>query len=62
MDNPVKVVPDKYVPLMFRLKWENGDLSSDFYNETRANDILKNFAAYEEDMRRRKPLKGSPES
>lgn len=59
---PIAVVADKYVPLMFRLKWKNGDLSNDFYNETRANDILKNFIQYRDDMKRRKPLKGSSES
>ncbi len=56
-DTPVKVIKDKYVPLMFRLQWSNGDLSSDYYNETRANDILNNYFAYKDNTHRRKPLK-----
>ncbi len=56
-DAPIKVIKDKYVPLMFRLQWANGDLSSDYYNETRANDILNNYFAYKDNTHRRKPLK-----
>lgn len=55
-ENPIEIVPDKYVPLMWRLRWKNGDLSDDFYNETRANDILHNYLAYRGDMKRRRPL------
>jgi hypothetical protein len=54
---PIAVVADKYVPLMFRLKWKNGDLSDDFYNETLANDILKNYSKYRQYIHTRPPLK-----
>lgn len=43
---PVKIVEDKKWEGMWRLKWEDGVLSEDFYNKTRANDILLNYAEY----------------
>lgn len=43
---PIEVVEDKVYKLMFRLKWSDGVLSADFYNFTRANDILRNYDLY----------------
>jgi hypothetical protein len=47
---PTEVVKDKKVKDMFRLKWPDGVLSEDFYNLARANDILKNYAEYRNNM------------
>lgn len=36
MKRPVKVIPDSTYPGMYRVEWEDGVLSQDFYNYTRA--------------------------
>ncbi len=46
MQNPVKLAPHPKYPDMFYLEWEDGVLSADFYNLTRANDILKYYDGY----------------
>lgn len=43
---PNEVVEDKYCKGMYRLRWPDGVLSTDFYNWTRANDILNNYDYY----------------
>ena len=53
--NPETVVKDKKYGKqgMYRLKWPDRVLSEDFYNLTRANDILKNYEEYQDNMNRR---------
>ena len=48
MEPPIKVVP-----VMFKLQWEDGTLSEDCYNLTRANDILRNYDKYMKNMKKR---------
>ena len=43
---PVRIVKDPQYPEMYRLQWEDGSLSADYYNYTRAMDILKNYREY----------------
>lgn len=50
---PIEVVADTKNIGMYRLRWKDGTLSEDFYNQTRANDILKNYDQYRENMRKR---------
>lgn len=50
MDKPIKVVQDTKYPTMFRLQWADGVLSEDFYNKTRAHDILRNYDNYVKNM------------
>jgi hypothetical protein len=45
--------PIKIVPVMFKLEWEDGTLSEDCYNLTRANDILRNYDKYMKNMKKR---------
>jgi hypothetical protein len=47
---PTSVVPDSKYPSMFRLQWDDGVLSADMYNLTRAKDILRNYDRYVDDM------------
>lgn len=47
---PIKIVEDKTCPEMFRLEWSDGVLSEDFYNQTRAHDILRNYDEYRRNM------------
>lgn len=51
--NPIAIEQDKEYPQMYRLKWADDVLSEDFYNLTRAKDILRNYASYRDGMRRR---------
>lgn len=46
----VKITEDNKYKDMFRLEWSDGVLSEDFYNLTRANEILKNYDEYVKDM------------
>lgn len=47
---PIEIVEDTKYPNMWRLKWEDGVLSADCYNLTRANDILNNYDEYRYNM------------
>jgi hypothetical protein len=47
---PTSIVKDTKYPNMYRLKWEDGILSEDFYNFTRAKDILRNYDLYRRNM------------
>lgn len=47
---PIKIVKDSTYPTQYRLKWEDGVLSEDFYNLTRAKDILVNYDEYRRSM------------
>lgn len=49
---PVEVVPDSKHAGLYRLRWADGMLSADCYNRTRANDILRRYDGYVDDMRR----------
>lgn len=51
--NPNTVVQDKIYPEMYRLKWPDGVLSEDFYNISRAYDILNNYEDYVDSMQMR---------
>ena len=44
--HPIAVIQDTKYPTMYRLKWKDGVLSADFYNLSRANDILQHYDAY----------------
>lgn len=46
MKPPIKIVKDTKYPSMHRLEWKDGVQSADFYNKTRAVEILKNYAYY----------------
>lgn len=48
LKEPIRIVEDKKYPSMYRLQWKNGRKSENFYNRTRATDILKNYASYVE--------------
>ena len=50
--NPIKITKDTKYPNMYRLVWEDGVFSEDMYNLTRANDILKHYDGYVDDMRK----------
>lgn len=43
---PTEVVADTKHPGMYRLRWKDGVLSEDMYNQTRANDILRYWDKY----------------
>lgn len=47
---PIRAVVDSKYPNMHRLQWEDGVLSADMYNLTRANDILRNYDRYVDNM------------
>lgn len=49
---PKEIIEDKVYKGMYRLKWSDGVLSEDFYNLTRANDILANYDLYVSSMKR----------
>lgn len=53
--NPIKITPDTKYPTMFRLEWEDGTLSADFYNLSRAHDILLHYTDYRSDMKKARP-------
>lgn len=53
--NPIKITKDIKYPSMFRLEWENGTLSQDFYNLSRAHDILHNYSEYRANMKKKPP-------
>lgn len=53
MDCSNKDRPVRSVPVMFKLQWEDGTLSEDCYNLTRANDILRNYDNYVKNMKQR---------
>lgn len=53
--NPVKITKDIKYPSMFRLEWEDGTLSQDFYNLSRAHDILVHYTEYRKEMKKRVP-------
>lgn len=55
VSEPVKLRQDTKYLSMYRLEWEDEVLSEDFYNKTRANDILKNYAEYRYHMKKRDP-------
>lgn len=42
----MSIVQDTKYPSMYRVKWADGILSEDFYNKTRAHDILKHYDKY----------------
>lgn len=48
---PIKITQDEKYPSQYRLEWEDGTLSEDFYNRTRANDILNNYNLYVHNMK-----------
>jgi hypothetical protein len=50
---PTAIVPDAKHAGMFRLKWPDGVLSNDMYNQTRASDILRCYDGYVHLMRQR---------
>lgn len=52
MNSPDKIVQDTKYSTMYRLEWSDGVQSADFYNFTRANDMLKNYALYIASMER----------
>lgn len=52
---PTKIVEHKKYQGMYYLVWEDGVKSQDFYNLTRANDILKNYDEYRLNMLKRDP-------
>lgn len=72
-DLPVRIIPDKKYPDMWRLEWENGDISVGttdpkpwekgghygFYNKSHATDILNNYDQYLSDMRRSAEMQGN---
>jgi hypothetical protein len=43
---PIEVVVDKTYPNMWRVRYNDGVISEEMYNLTRANDILKNYRNY----------------
>jgi len=45
-NKPVDIVQDATYPNLYRLKWEDGVLSDDLYNRTRAVEILRNYDFY----------------
>lgn len=49
-EKPTKVVPCEEYPGLYRLQWKSGDLSQDYYNLTRAKDILKHYREYRKNM------------
>lgn len=55
---PNYLVPHKEHKGMYYLAWEDGSLSYDFYNLTRAHDILKNYADYRNNMEKRGKIVG----
>lgn len=56
MSKPTEMVKDEKYPEMYRLKWADGVLSADFYNLTRAKDILKNYDFYRNNMKQRENM------
>lgn len=52
---PVKITQDRKYPSQYRLEWKDGVQSEDFYNLTRANDILNNYASYRYNMTKPTP-------
>lgn len=52
---PYKIIEHKKYKGMYYLVWEDGVKSQDFYNLTRANDILKNYDLYRYNMQRPDP-------
>lgn len=52
-DKPVGIEQDSKYPEMYRLKWADGVLSEDFYNKTRAHDMLLNYDLYRMGMKMR---------
>lgn len=50
---PIAIVKDTEYTEMYRLRWKDGVLSEDFYNLTRANDILNNYDEYIRNMKMR---------
>lgn len=59
---PDKIVEHETYKGMYYLEWPDGVQSADFYNLTRAKDILKNYDSYVNNMemggntRARRPL------
>jgi len=70
---PVRIIPDKKYPNMYRLQWENGDISIDttdpkpwekgghygFYNKTHATNILNNYDLILDGMVRSQEMQGN---
>jgi hypothetical protein len=48
MSRPIDIIESKYKPKMFRLLWEdtegNVSISNNWYNKTRAREILETYA------------------
>jgi hypothetical protein len=51
---PTKIVKHETYPDMYRLEYEDGYISKNFYNLTRAADILKNYKDYCKSQSQRK--------
>ena len=47
MTKPKEIVEDEQQEGMYRLKWPNGKLSEDYYNKSRATEILRNPDRYD---------------
>lgn len=47
---PMRVVDDPIYNKISRLEWADGSISVDWYNLTRANDILRNYDRYVDNM------------
>lgn len=59
MERPIKVVPHEHYTGMHRLEWSDGVKSADFYNLSRAKDILRRYDDYLDGMRRSKQMQGN---
>jgi hypothetical protein len=55
MSNPIKITEDTVYPSQYRLEWADGVLSEDFYNKTRATDILNNYKLRRYEMKKTDP-------
>lgn len=47
---PIELIKDETYPLMYRIKYDDGVVSDEMYNLTRAKDILKNYKSYAQAM------------
>ncbi len=59
LEKPTKIVKDMKYSNMYRLQWKDRVQSEDFYNLTRANDILRNYLEYAKNTVARVPRKAA---
>lgn len=50
---PVELVKHEVYPQLYRIKYDDGVVSEEFYNKTRASDIIRNYGVYARAMENR---------